>query len=458
MTAASAAPQTLDLSLNRLNRTIVRLALPSVAESLLSTLVYLADTILLGWMDDPVALAAVGLSGTLMWAADGLFQAISISASALVARFWGEENFEQAREVAGQSLLLTVIVSLLLMAFFIPVARGFMVLMNAEPAVVEQGAVYMQIILAASPISFLLTTANSIMRAAGDTQRPLYTSGLMNVIKVIGAYALIFGLGPIPRLGLAGAAISTSVARAFGGALALILLFVPQAPIRLRLAHLWRWDWALIRRILRISLPNIGETVISRLGFMLFTRILSELGTVAIAAHQVALRVESLGFMPGWGMAVAAAALVGQALGAKKPAVAELGIRRALVLTNLTMALLGGCFVLFAPGIVRVFGIKNAEMTGLAIAVVRISALELFGLGSLMVLGGCLRGAGDTRTPMVVTLIGTFFFRVPITYLSALTLGGGLRGLWLGTVIDWSMRALVMCVLYLRGRWKTVEV
>jgi len=456
--AVASLPQTIDLSLDRLNRTIIRLALPSVAESLLSTLIYFVDTIMLSWMNDPVALAAVGLSGTLMWAVEGLFQAVSISASAMVARFWGEENFERAREVAGQSLLLTMLVSLLLMALFIPAARPFLVLMNAEAAVVEQGVAYMQIILIASPVSFLLTIANSIMRAAGDTQCPLYTSALMNGVKVLLAYPLIFGLGPIRGLGLTGAAISTSLSRALGGALAMVLLWVPRARIRLRWAHLKHWDWQTLRRIFRISLPNIGETIISRLGFMLFARILSELGTVAIAAHQIALRVESLAFMPGMGMSVAAAALVGQALGARKPHVAEQGISRTLLLTNIAMLGLGGCFVLGAPGIVRVFGIRNPEMVILAVQVVRISALELFGLGTLMVLSGCLRGAGDTRTPMVVTLVGTLLFRVPITYLFALTLRGGLRGLWLGTAVDWSMRALVMCAMYLRGQWKKVQI
>ncbi len=454
----TAVPQTIDLSLDRLNRTLLRLAVPSVVESLLSTLVYFADTILLGWMDDPVALAAVGLSATLLWAADGLFEAIAVSAAALVARFWGQREFERARQVAGQSLLLTVIAAVLLMVLFIPAARPFLTLMKGEAAVVDQGVTYIRIILAVSPISFALSIANGLMRAAGDTRRPLLTSGLMNVVKVAAAYALIFGLGPIPRLGLAGAALSTGIARAFGGVLALALLFARRSSMGLRLAHLRRWDWPLVRRIWRISLPNIGETVVSRLGFMLYTRILGELGTVAIAAHQVALRVESLGFMPGWGMAVAAAALVGQALGARKPDVAEQGIRRALLLTNLAMVLLGGGFVAFAPGIVRVFGIKNVEMAALAVMAVRISALELFGLGSVMVLGGCLRGAGDTRTPMIVALVGSFLFRVPIVYLFALALRGGLRGLWLGTAVDWSLRALVMCVLYLRGRWKTVEV
>jgi Na+-driven multidrug efflux pump len=122
------------------------------------------------------------------------------------------------------------------------------------------------------------------------------------------------------------------------------------------------------------------------------------------------------------------------------------------------MALLGAVFVVFGPAIVRLFGVQDPALADMAASAIRISALELFGLCSLMILGGCLRGAGDTRTPMIVTLIGTFAFRVPTTYLFSIVLEGGLKGVWLATAVDWSMRALIMCFLYLRGRWKTVVI
>lgn len=458
MTIAAQQPQTIDLRIERLNRTILRLAVPSVMESMLTTMVYLVDTILIGWLNDPVALAAVGLSSTLMWAADGLFRAISISASAMVARAWGRRDFEAARETAGQSLLLSVIVAAALMALLIPIAKLFLQVMGGEPEVVLRGTEYVRIILATSVISFPLTVANSIMRATGDTQKPMYITGLMNAVNVVSAYVLIFGLGPIPRMTLRGAALSTSVARTLGGVIALGILFSTRTPVHLRLRHLFRWDWNLIGRMGRISLPNIGETLVSRMGFILFMRILSSLGTVALAAHQIALRIESLAFMPGWGLATAAAALVGQALGAEQEEVAEQGIRRTLVIGNGLMILLGVLFIVLGPAIVRIFGVRDVELTHSAATVIRISALELPGLCSVMIMGGCLRGAGDTRTPMVVTLVGTLLFRVPTTYLFAIVLNGGLPGVWLATAVDWGMRALTMCVLYMRGGWKTVKV
>jgi putative MATE family efflux protein len=236
-------PKTIDLRIERLNQTIVELALPSVLESVLTTMVYLMDTILIAHLDDPVALAAVGLSSTLMWAADGLFQAISVSASAMVARFWGQRDFEAARRIAGQALILSVLVALLLMSLLIPIARPFLRLMDAETAVVESGAQYLHILLATSVISFPLSVANSIMRAAGDTRRPMYITALMNVCNVGAAYVLIFGLwgipilGGIPGMGVRGAALATSLARTLGGGIAVGILFSDKAPIRLRFAH-----------------------------------------------------------------------------------------------------------------------------------------------------------------------------------------------------------------------------
>jgi putative MATE family efflux protein len=451
-------PKTIDLRVERLNRTIFALSIPSVAESMLTTMVYMVDTILIGWLNDPLALAAVGLSSTLMWASDGLFRAISISASAMVARSWGSSDFEGGRKAAGQSLILSVLVAVALMALLIPVARLFLRVMGGEPEVVRRGTEYVRIILATSVISYPLTIATSIMRATGDTQKPMYVTALMNVVNVISAFVLIFGFGPFPRLELRGAALSTSLARAVGGLVALGILFSSRTPAHLRTEHLRRWDWNLLGRIVRISLPNVGETLISRLGFILFTRILASLGTIALAAHQIALRVESLAFMPGWGLAMAAAALVGQALGAGKDDVAEMGIRRTLVIGNGVMAILAAIFIAFGPAIVRIFGIQDPEVTSSAAELIRISSLELFGLCTMMILGGCLRGAGDTRTPMIVTLVGTIFFRVPLTYLFAVALDGGLSGVWLATAVDWSMRALIMCLFYMRGRWKTIVV
>ncbi|MFZ5918152.1 MAG: MATE family efflux transporter [Chloroflexota bacterium] len=458
MTSIADSPQTLDLHIESLTRTILKLAVPSVLESMLSTVVYLVDSVLIGRLNDAVALATVGLSSTLMWATEGLFQAISFGALAMVARFWGQKDFEAARRVAGQALILSVLAAVAVMALLIPSSKLFFIIMGGESEVIRLGGAYITILLAASPASFCLSVANSILRATGDTRKPMVITGLMNLWNVALAYTLIFGLGPIPAMGLRGAAWATSSAWVLGSIVALGVLFSSRTPIHLRWRHLWRWEPGLIGRIVRLSLPSVGETVISRFGFLLFMRIISALGTVALAAHQLALSVESLAYMPGWGLAIAAAALVGQALGAEKHDVAEKGIQRTLLMGNGAMLLIGLAFVAFGPAIVGFYGVTQVQLVSMATLAVRISALELFGLCSLMILSGCLRGAGDTRTPMVVTLAGTLLFRVPTTYLFAVVLDGGLKGVWLATAVDWSMRALIMLFLYMRGDWKRIAI
>jgi len=449
--------QAIDLRPETLNRTIVRLAVPAVLENLLVTMVFFADTLLIGWLRDDAALAAVGLSGTFMWIANGLFQAIAISATALVARFYGERDYELAQRTGGQAMTLGIFIALLFTVIMIPFSDEFLVLMGAEPAVVSEGSLYINIVLATSVFSFPMLVASGIMRGAGDTTKPMIIALIMNVWNVIAAAVLIFGLGPIPSLRLAGAGIATSSARMLGGLLSMAFLFSGYTAIRIEPRRLLIWDWRLIWRIVRLGIPNIGGTVVSRIGYVLFMRIIADLGTTALAAHGIAVRVESLSFMPGWGLAVATATLTGQSLGAGRPDLADLGVRRTAIMATAFMSAVALVFVFLSPPIVAVFG-STPEALALAAVAVQLAALEQPTIAITMVLNGAMRGAGDTRTPMWVTFFGVLFFRVAAVYLFAIVFGWGLAGVWLGTAADWAGRATLTYVLYRRGRWKRVQV
>ena len=208
---------------------------------------------------------------------------------------------------------------------------------------------------------------------------------------------------------------------------------------------------------MRLSLPTAGEALIMRLGFILFMRIVSALGEVALAAHQIAINVESLSFMPGFGLSVASTTLVGQSLGAKKPDLAEESIHQAMRISLLVMGTVGVIFALFGPSIAAIFG-STPEVLALAGNAVRIGALEQLPIAALMVIAGSLRGAGDMKTPMYATLVGTLIFRVPIVYLFAIVFGWGLNGVWLGTAVDWTARAALIYVLFRRGAWKRIRL
>ncbi|MGB9724386.1 MAG: MATE family efflux transporter [Chloroflexia bacterium] len=447
----------LDLRPEQLTRTVLTLAAPAVVENLLVTAVFFADTLLIGWLHDDTALAAVGLGSTVMFTANGLFEALAVSATALVARSWGEGDFQQAGRVAGQALVLSLLLSVVLAALLIPLAEGFLSLLGAEAAVAQAGGLYLRLILSTSFLSFPLMVANGILRGAGDTRTPMWLTLAMNVWNVAAATVLVFGLGPIPALGLAGAGVATASARALGGGLGLLVLLRGWSVVQVRPSALARWDGRLVRRIVRLGLPNLGETIISRLGYLAFMSIVTHLGTIPLAAHQLALRVESLSFMPGWGLSVAAATLAGQALGAGSPEVAETGIRRTLLMALTLTGAIGILYAALGPQIVTIFGStpEVLEQAGLA---VRIAAAEQPFLAAQMVLAGGLRGAGDTRTPMWVSLFGVAGLRLVVVYLFAVVLDWGLAGVWWGTAVDWAGRSALIWALFRRGWWKEVRV
>jgi putative MATE family efflux protein len=353
--------------------------------------------------------------------------------------------------------VMALLVAVLVIALGMVAADEAMALMGLEPEVARQGALYMRLILSTSFLAFPLTVINGILRGSGDTRTPMWITAVMNVFNVVAAYGLIFGPGPLPAWGVAGAGVATALARALGGGLAFGVILGGRSTIRVSLRQVWPLNRELLGQMLRLSGPAAVDAVVLRSGSLLFQRIIAALGTVALAAHRIAVNVESLSFMPGWGMSVATSTLVGQSLGARKPELAEASVRRGLALSGALMSGLGVLFVLFGRPIASLFG-STPEVLNLAGVAVQIAALEQPALAAQFVLAGSLKGAGDTRSPLYVSLVGVTLFRVPVVYLLAIGLGWGLAGVWLGTAMDWAARAATSYALYRRGRWKQVEL
>ncbi|HRJ42487.1 MAG TPA: MATE family efflux transporter, partial [Caldilineaceae bacterium] len=439
------------------NRAILTLALPAVVENLLQTVVFFSDTVMIGWIRNPAALAAVGLAGTLFYLLMTLFGSLAVSATALVARAWGAGDRPRAQTVAAQSLILCGALSVVGTLLLIPIAPDYLRLMGGDAEVVALGTQYIRIVLWSSVFNFPMMVANGAMRGAGDTRTPMWNTLAMNCWNIVVSYVLIFGAFGFPEMGLAGAAIGTTSARAVGGILAVGALLGKRTPLLIPWRAFLRWDGRVVRRVLQLAIPTAIEGSIAQSGFILFTRMVASLGTATLAAHQIALRVESLSYMPAWGLAAAATTIVGQALGAGRMERAEETIRRTILFSLIFNGLLGLSFVLFSRSIVSIFG-STPEVLSLAALAVAISAAELLGIGVEMILAGGMRGAGDTRTPMYVTIAGVLLFRLPVVYLLAITLGWGLAGVWWGTAIDWTGRTILLWFLFRRGHWKTLKL
>lgn len=460
MTAKASRESTVEgliLREDSLNRDILMLALPAVGENLLVMMVFFVNTLLVGWLRDADALAAVSLGGLMINIANSIFSALAVSATAIVARAYGSRDYERASRAGAQAILLAFIAAAAMVAILWPFGSTFLTLMGGNEAIVEVGTSYIRIILSTSFFGFCLMVFNGIMRGSGDTRKPMYITLVMNVWNVVAAYVLIFGVGTFDGLGVIGAGIATASARLMGSLLALYALLRGKTLIRIAVRDIFRWNGHMARTMFSLSLPTAGEAFVMRIGSTLFMRIISTLGAASLAAHQIAVSVESLSFMPGWGLATAATTLTGQCLGAKKPDLAEKAIRRTMRLSLIVMSAIGIAFALWGRQIVVLFG-STAEVLDLAGTAVRIAALEQATIAIVMVLSGSLRGAGDTRSPMLVTLFGVLLFRVAVVYLFAIAFGWGLAGVWLGTAADWAGRAVLIYVLFQRGKWREFAV
>lgn len=438
-----------------IRRDVLSLALPAMGEQLLSMMVGIVDTYLVGHLG-AASLAAVGLANQWVFMANTLFGAIAVGSTALIARFIGAGDREQADDVLRQSVFMGALIGLLATAFGLSVARPALRLLGAPPDVIELGTDYLRTASTVLFFSTLMFIGNASLRGAGDTRTPMYVMLVVNVINVVVAWTAINGPFGLPKLGVVGSALGATTGRLVGGVVVIALLLRGRSGIRLRLGAL-RPDWDLIRRILRVGLPSGVEQVLLRTGSMTFARILAGLGTVAYAASQVALNGWSLSFMPGFGFALAATTLVGQALGAGEPDAAQQRGYSAYKMGAGLMGAVGVLFMVFPSQIVGFFT-NDPEVIAAGSLPLRMVGLIQPLLAANMIFGGALRGAGDTRYPMLVTGLGIYLARLPLAYALAHVVGWGLPGAWGAILLDFTLRGMFNYLRFRGGRWRQVRV
>lgn len=434
---------------------VFRLALPAMGEQMLSMMVGIVDTYLVGHLG-AASLAAVGLANQWVMVAAMLFGAIATGATALIARFVGARERSQANEVLRQSMLLGVGIGAVATLLGTTLAEPAVRLLGAEEEVITLSASYLRIVASIFFFSTLMFIGNASLRGAGDTRTPLLVMLVVNVVNIAVAWTAINGPFGLPKMGVAGSAVGAATGRVIGSLFVMTLLLRGRSGIRLQLAGL-RPDRELINRILRVGLPTGMEQLLFRSGHMVFARILAELGTVSYAANQVAMNGWSLSFMPGFGFALAATTLVGQSLGAKDPEGAQQRGYTAYRLAATLMGSIGLLFLLFPAQIVGFFT-NDPEVIEIGTLPLRMVGLIQPLLSATMVFPGALRGAGDTRFPMFVTGASIWLIRLPLAYLFALVLGWGLPGAWGALALDLCMRGLLNFLRFRGGRWKAVEV
>ena len=446
---------TLELTRENLNKNIARLAIPAAMENILHMMVFIVDIIMVGRLGTE-AIASVGLAGALNFVLTIVFSAISVGTVSLVARHMGAREKAAAERVAAQSMFLAMVIGICVAPILFFSAVNVLYLMSAEPEVADLGALYFKIVICFLPCRLIMLAANAAFRGAGDARTPMLITLLMNCTNVLFNWLLIFGMWIFPRMEVAGAAWGTAISYVLGALLATAILFGGRAPITVRIGDMLP-DLGVIKRILKISMPAALDAFLPQAGYLVFLKIVAMLGTSSLAAHQIAIRIESFSFMPGYALAVSTATLVGQSLGAKKMDLAQLSMRRSCIYALAVMCTFGILFLLIPGQLASIFS-PEKDVLGLTIICVMIAAIEQPALAVYMVYAGGLRGAGDTLSPMMITIIGTLFFHVPVAYLFGIVFGWGLAGVWFGAALDWIGRAIAVYILYRRGRWRRIEV
>jgi len=439
-----------------LHRTVWMLAWPSVLTMLLQTLNSFTDRFFVGHLGSD-ALAAVGVGGQFMFLLFSVGMSISVGTSALVARFTGAKEPDQATLAANQSVWIALLSALLCMVLVWPLRHLVVGWMGVNSHAATLCVQYLTVTLLGIPALFLMLILSSVFRGLGDTVTPLRVMIGVNVIHLGGDWLLIFGHWGFPRMGLVGGATALIASQVIGALL--YLWFLRDSPVRGLMTRLKRLDMTWARRILNIGLPAAGQNLSRVLSMMIFTAVLarSPQATAAVAALTIGLTSESIAFMPGFAFSMAASTLTGQNLGAGKPDRAERAAWVALLQGLVVMVFMGAVFFTFATPFTHIFT-HDPQVVPLAVAYLRIAALSEPFLALGMILTGALNGAGDTKAPALAGIVTMWLVRLPVAWVAIYTLGLGTVGAWWGMSLSTALSGLAALALFKWGRWKQTVV
>ena len=440
-----------DYTTGPIGRSIILLAIPMVLEMCMESIFAVVDIKWVSYLG-PDAMATVGLTESLLTLIYAIAIGLSIGATAMVARRIGEHNPDGAARAAVQAIFLGLLVAIVIALIGAPFASKLLGLMGATPSVVEHGVWFTRIMLAGNVTVVMLFMINALFRGAGDAAIAMRVLWLANALNILLGPCFIFGLGPFPRLGIAGAAVATNIGRGAGALFALSRLLRRGGRFEIRRQH-FRIELPIMGRLVRLSATGTFQVFIGMASWIGLVRTISTFGTNALAGYIVGIRVILFALLPSWGMSNAAATMVGQALGAGKPERAERAVWLAGFYNMFFLGFVGLVFVVLARQIVWLFT-SDPAISPFGVDCLRIVACGFLFYAYGMVLTQSFNGAGDTWTPTIINLFVFWLWELPLAYVLAITLHFGPRGVFLSITIAFSTLALVSAFFFRRGKWK----
>ena len=444
-----------DYTAGSLGRGIVLLAIPMVLEMAMESIFAVVDVF---WVSrlGPDAVATVGLTESMLTLVYTAAMGLSIGVAAVVARRIGEKRPDAAAEAAVQGIALGLGVAAVVACLGITLAPRLLAVMGASPAVTAIGSGYTRMMLGGSATVLLLFLINAIFRGAGDAAIAMRVLWLANAINIVLGPCFIFGLGPFPKLGVTGAAVATTIGRGTGVLYQLYRLTRGDARVAVRRIHVALRP-ATMAHLLRLSGSGTFQVLVGTASYVGLVRIVSSFGSQVLAGYTIAIRILIFAMLPSWGLANAAATMVGQSLGARDPDRAE---RAAWLASRYNMVVLGAVgllFISFAGPIVSLFTHDPVALPTGALGLRTMSCgFVFYALG--FVLTQAFNGAGDTWTPTWINLACFWLWEIPLAYMLARVWDFGPQGVFIAITVGYSTLALVSVVLFKRGRWKLRRV
>lgn len=446
----------LDLTEGPITSSIFRLAWPVIISMFAETARGIANMFWVGKLG-AVDLAAVVSATFLIWFIYVLSEVISVGTVALVARSVGAKDITKAAYAARQAYLLAILSSLILAIFMILVGGRYAFdLMGTEPEVTHLGVNFVRIVFAGTTFLFLIETFGACFRGSGDTKTPMKVLLISLSLNIGLDPLLIFGVGPFPRMETNGAALATFLSQGTGAVIYGFLIIRGKLRFKFSLLPKFNLDFSVVQRILRIGLPLSASGILFIVVYILLNKVTATFGTEAIAALGIGNRMESLSFLTCFGFSQAAAALVGQNLGARKPERAEKCAWRTVHIVVWITGFISIMFFLF-PRSISSFFISDPKVIEIAIDYLRILALSQVFMALEIILEGSFSGAGNTIPPMTVSIPGSVL-RIPLAYLIAISWGVGINGVWWAITLTSIAKGTTLAFWFKQGKWKTKKL
>jgi MATE family, multidrug efflux pump len=444
-----------DYTVGPVGPALVMLSVPMVLEMAMESLFAVVDVFYASRISSD-AIATIGVTESMLTIVYTVAMGLGIGATAVVARRSGEKDDVGAAQAAVQSIALGLIVALAIGVFGYFNAERLMRLMGATPSMIESSLGYTKVMFAGNATVTLLFLNNAIFRGAGDPAIAMRMLWISNAINIVVCPLFIFGVGPFPEMGVTGAAIGTNIGR--GSAVLAQLWMLTSGRARI---HITRSQMRLVPSVMlnvcRLSGSGFLQILIDTSSYIGLVRVISMFGSEALAGYTIGIRLVIFAMMPAWGLGNAAATMVGQALGAKKPERAEESVWTAAKYNAIVLGLVGAAFIIFAPQIISIYS-TDPSVVPYAVGCLRIVSAGFVFFAYGLVLTQAFNGAGDTWTPTWINLGCFWLWQIPLAWLLAIHFGMGPQGVFIAMTVAFSTLAVVSGVIFRRGRWKDVSV